>query len=53
MGPLKEFTDAVDNAGFGKISLAWLLDYIPMWYRRPDKRPAHTEDNIVHINFGR
>ena len=50
-GALEKFTKAVDNAGFGKISIVWLLNCPPMWYRLPDKQPVRTEGNIVHVNF--
>ena len=52
-GPIVQLAMAVENAGFGSISLEWLCGFGPIWRTRPAKRAVRTEGNVVHANFAR
>ncbi len=56
-GPMLQLIKAIENAGFGLLSIEWLFDLGPIWYVPPAKtaiKPAvRTEGNVVHANFAR
>ncbi len=52
-GPIVQLAMAVENAGFGSISLEWLCGFGPIWRTRPAKGTVRSEGNVAHANFRR
>ena len=52
-GTIIVFVKAVEDAGFGKLSIGWLLNSQRMWLGPPTKPAVRTEGNVVHGAFGR